>query len=113
MLFLILTPENKEVFAKLLKYLDKKDWTFGSGKPIKDYRGTILDLYIFLYEDKTIRIGAVSSLDYVSKTVPIITVKDVPMIDMPFGYDKWMADFKASIEEALKKEIIYGTKTSL
>lgn len=108
MLFLILTPENKEVFAELLRQLDKKGWTFGSGKPIKDYKGTILDLYIFLYEDKSIRIGAAGSLDYVSKTVPIITVKDDRMLDV-----KWLKEFKASIEEAIKKEVTYGTKISL
>ncbi len=109
-MFLILKSENKEVFEELLKYLDKKGWTFGSGKPIKDYKDTIFDFYpyIILYEDKTIRIT--SSLDYYDlKAVPTIAVIDVPIVDIPFEYDKWIEEVK----RAVMKEYMRGTKISL
>lgn len=88
-MFLILMPENKEIFTKLLKYLDKKGWTFGRGLPIEGYKSTILDYYIFLYKDKTIRIGAASSLDYVSRTIPIITINNSYTTDIFIDFDKY------------------------
>ena len=107
-MFLILKPENKEVCAKILKCLDEKDWTFGRGKPIKGHKDTMLDFCVILYKDKTIRLGTEESLHYYSNKVPVITVNDIP-----FEFDDWLEEIKKSVEEAIKKEVEYGIKTSL
>lgn len=113
MLLLELIPENSEVFEKTLKYLHNRGWTFGKGESILEFVPNKNDNRIYIYNDKTIRIGDLISARFCKAKLTIQVTKEKTIEDFittKFEYEKWIKEFAKEIEKGVL-EGVYG-KTS-
>lgn len=108
MLLLELLPENKEVFEKTLKHLHNRGWTFGKGGPISKYTPCKDDDRVYIYDDKTIRIGNLVSTRF-CKPKLTIQVNEEKIIEGFAGpeYEKWIKEFAKEVEKGIL-EGVYG-----
>ena len=111
MLLLELLPENEEVFGKTLEYLHNRGWTFGKGKSLLKFEPLKDDDRIFIYDDKTIRIGTLVSSKFCNPRFTIrINDKEKVVEDLAAIYEKWEEEILKKIKKGIM-EGIYG-KTS-
>jgi hypothetical protein len=104
MLLLELLPENKEVFEKTLKHLHNRGWTFGKGGPISKYTPCKDDDRVYIYDDKTIRIGNLVSTRF-CKPKLTIQVNEEKVDESLAGGFEWIKEIEKSV---LKGVYMYG-----
>lgn len=108
MLLLELIPENSEIFEKILKHLHNRGWTFGKSKSISKFMPDKNDDRIYIYDDKTIRIGDLISARF-CKPKLTIQVNEEKVDESLVGGFEWIKEIEKSV---LKGVYMYG-KTSL
>ena len=106
-LLLELLPENDEVFKKTLEYLHNRGWTFGKGESLLKYEPDNSDDRIYIYDDKTIRIGNLVSAKFCKAKLAIqVEEKIIEGLAGP-EYEKWIKDFAKEVEKGVL-EGVYG-----
>ena len=107
MLLLELLPENKEALEKILNHLHNRGWTLDRGVSILEYIPYEEDDRIFIYNDKTVRVGNLTSARFWKPKMTILVDKE-KVVEGLAGprYEKWMKDFAKEVEKSFMERVI-------
>ena len=111
MLLLELLPENSEIFEKILKNLHNRGWTFGKGESISRFMPYKNDDRIYIYDDKTIRIGDLISARF-CKAKLTIQVNEESLASPPWYDEKWVEEAVKEFEKSILKGVYKYGKAS-